>query len=40
MKVCVFQLVTDITNTAVLENRRNTISLGDDPALAAGEYKQ
>ncbi|PVD36181.1 hypothetical protein C0Q70_03156 [Pomacea canaliculata] len=28
-------LVTDITNTAVLENRRNTISLGDDPALAA-----
>ncbi|KAK7476886.1 hypothetical protein BaRGS_00031889 [Batillaria attramentaria] len=28
-------LVTDITNTAILENRRNTISLGDDPAFSA-----
>ncbi|KAK3797924.1 hypothetical protein RRG08_014002 [Elysia crispata] len=26
-------MVTDITNTKVLENRRNTISLGDEPAF-------
>ncbi|XP_046381715.2 uncharacterized protein LOC124152717 isoform X1 [Haliotis rufescens] len=29
-------LVTDMTNTKILENRRNTISLGDDPAFASG----
>ena len=32
----IFQMVTDMTNTRILTNRRNTLSLGDDTAFASG----